>query len=50
MNFGNLPGKYQIPKGDGQYFIWSDDYGKFKISMQVSGNGKAYTHDLTHYR
>lgn len=39
-----------IPKGDGQYMTWSDNYGAFKVHMQVTGNGKPYIHDLTVYR
>lgn len=49
MNFCHLPGTYNIPKGDGQYYIYGDRNGKFKVHMQVSGNGKPYIHDLTHY-
>lgn len=50
MNFCGLPGTYTIPKGDGQYIVRSDNYGAFKIHMQVTGNGKPYMHDLTVYR
>lgn len=49
MNFGGLPGRYQIPCNDGFYNVFSNSYGKMQINMQVNGNGKPYMHDLTHY-
>lgn len=50
LNFWDIPGKYPLPYFEGHYFINSNQYGEYYLTMNTNGNSQIYCHRLSTYR